>query len=54
MVQVRLKLKENQVPADVTDALGVALCHAGRLKTAKQPPLLWTTDFKRVTLGTVS
>ena len=28
LVQVRLGLKETQVPADVTDALAVALCHA--------------------------
>ena len=28
LAQVRLGLKEEQVPADVTDALAVALCHA--------------------------
>jgi crossover junction endodeoxyribonuclease RuvC len=28
LVQVRLGLKETDVPADVTDALAVALCHA--------------------------
>ena len=28
MVQVRLGLKEEKVPPDVTDALAVALCHA--------------------------
>ncbi len=28
LVQVRLNLKESQVPPDVTDALAVALCHA--------------------------
>lgn len=32
LVQVRLSLKEFQVPPDVTDALAVALCHADGLK----------------------
>ena len=33
LVQVRLNLKESQVPPDVTDALAVALCHADSLRT---------------------
>lgn len=32
LVQIRLKLDEKQVPADVTDALAVALCHADSLR----------------------
>lgn len=33
LVQVRLKLKGRPVPADVTDALAVALCHGDRAET---------------------
>ncbi len=32
LVQIRLSLKEKQVPADVTDALAAALCHADSLR----------------------
>ncbi len=32
IVRVRLNLKQGRVPADVTDALAVALCHADRMK----------------------
>lgn len=32
LVQVRLNLKDSQVPPDVTDALAVALCHADQLR----------------------
>ena len=32
LVQMRLNLKDSQVPADVTDALAVALCHADALR----------------------
>lgn len=32
LVQVRLHLKESQVPPDVTDALAAALCHADSLR----------------------
>ena len=34
LVQVRLNLKETDVPADVTDALAAALCHADSLRRA--------------------
>ena len=34
LVQVRLNLKESRVPADVTDALAAALCHADSLRRA--------------------
>ena len=34
MVQMRLNLKDNAVPFDVTDALAVALCHANHLRSA--------------------
>ena len=32
LVQMRLNLKESQVPPDVTDALAAALCHADSLR----------------------
>lgn len=63
MVQMRLHLRERPsagapvagpgvgVPADVTDALAVALCHAGRLKALKPPPRLWTMDYQRIAVG---
>jgi crossover junction endodeoxyribonuclease RuvC len=34
LVQVRLNLKDSQVPPDVTDALAVALCHADQLRVS--------------------
>lgn len=36
LVQVRLNLKDSQVPPDVTDALAVALCHADQLRVKSQ------------------
>ena len=32
LVQMRLKLKDRDVPPDVTDALAVALCHADAMR----------------------